>query len=31
MIKTSPGMSPAESLPIPTTFDTIASASEDEG
>jgi hypothetical protein len=30
VVKTSPGMSPAKSLSIPTTFDTIASASEDE-
>jgi hypothetical protein len=30
VIKTSPGMSPAESLPIPATSDTTASASEDE-
>jgi hypothetical protein len=30
VIKTSPGMSPIESLPIPTTSETTASASEDE-
>jgi len=30
VMKTSPGMSPAESLPIIEAFDTIASVSEDE-
>jgi hypothetical protein len=30
LIKTSPSMSPAESLPIPTTSDTTTSASEDK-
>jgi hypothetical protein len=30
VIKTSPGMSPAESLPIPTTSNTTASAFENE-
>jgi hypothetical protein len=30
VIKTSLGMFPAESLPIPATFDTSASVSEDE-